>query len=50
MLIFTAMIMCSACGGGVKHPVSPGAGSEPLGHYDPSADIRNASTIGGLTA
>jgi hypothetical protein len=38
MLIFTAMIMCSARRGWFKQPVSPGAGGEPLGHYDPSAE------------
>ena len=48
MLIFAAMIMCSAREKWPKQPSSPGAGSEPLGHYDPSADIRNASTTDGL--
>jgi hypothetical protein len=38
MLIFTAVVMSSACGGWFKQPASPGAGSEPLGHYDPSAE------------
>jgi hypothetical protein len=38
MLIFTAVVVSSARRGWPKQPVSPGAGGEPLGHYDPSAE------------
>jgi hypothetical protein len=38
MLIFIARFMGSACKGWIKHPALPGAGGDPLGHYDPSAE------------
>jgi hypothetical protein len=43
-LVYTARSMCSARAQSEKHWLVPGAGSEPLGYYGPSAGLRSSPT------